>query len=99
VATLPPPVLGPDPDRHCPVLLQAGGCGFVVRLGDGADIFGKTEIQANLGRRYAYLMRSLRYSINVTLDGCCDPVVILKSPVRLDWPQTPFAEPARCRQR
>ncbi|HLG55463.1 MAG TPA: hypothetical protein VI485_09030, partial [Vicinamibacterales bacterium] len=23
-------------------------------------------------RRYAYVMRPLRYSINVTLDGCCD---------------------------
>ena len=23
-------------------------------------------------RRYSYLMRPLRYSINVTLDGCCD---------------------------
>jgi hypothetical protein len=30
--------------------------------------------QANLtfDRRYAYVMRPLRYSINVTLDGCCD---------------------------
>src|SRR5206468_12638563 len=26
----------------------------------------------NLDRRYAYVMRPLRYSINVTLDGCCD---------------------------
>jgi dihydrofolate reductase len=25
-----------------------------------------------LDRRYAYAMRPLRYSINVTLDGCCD---------------------------
>jgi len=24
------------------------------------------------GRRYAYAMRPLRYSINITLDGCCD---------------------------
>ena len=24
------------------------------------------------GYRYSYLMRPLRYSINVTLDGCCD---------------------------
>src|SRR6266480_3171046 len=24
------------------------------------------------GDRYSYVMRSLRYSINVTLDGCCD---------------------------
>src|SRR5438309_9689739 len=23
-------------------------------------------------RRYSYVMRPLRYSINVTLDGCCD---------------------------
>ncbi len=27
---------------------------------------------SNLDRRYAYVMRPLRYSINVTLDGCCD---------------------------
>jgi dihydrofolate reductase len=26
----------------------------------------------NFNRRYAYVMRPLRYSINVTLDGCCD---------------------------
>ena len=26
----------------------------------------------DLNRRYPYLMRPLRYSINVTLDGCCD---------------------------
>src|SRR2546421_5036528 len=25
-----------------------------------------------LDRRYGYVMRPLRYSINVTLDGCCD---------------------------
>src|SRR4029450_158115 len=25
-----------------------------------------------MDRRYAYAMRPLRYSINVTLDGCCD---------------------------
>jgi dihydrofolate reductase len=32
------------------------------------------EITSNLtfDRRYAYVMRPLRYSINVTLDGCCD---------------------------
>jgi dihydrofolate reductase len=28
--------------------------------------------KAGLDRRYAYTMRPLRYSINVTLDGCCD---------------------------
>ena len=28
--------------------------------------------QSNLDRRYAYVMRPLRYYINVTLDGCCD---------------------------
>src|SRR6185503_13721133 len=28
-------------------------------------------------RRYFYVMRPLRYSINVTLDGCCDHRVIL----------------------
>jgi dihydrofolate reductase len=33
-------------------------CRIVVRLPDGY--------------RYSYLMRPLRYSINVTLDGCCD---------------------------
>src|SRR5947208_15866678 len=25
------------------------------------------------GDRYSYVMRPLRYSINATLDGCCDP--------------------------
>ena len=29
------------------------------------------------GRRYASVMRPLRYSINVTLDGCCDHGAIL----------------------
>src|SRR5262245_38899438 len=29
------------------------------------------------GDRYSYVMRPLRYSINVTLDGCCDHRAIL----------------------
>src|SRR6478736_2305176 len=29
------------------------------------------------GERYSYVMRPLRYSINVTLDGCCDHRAIL----------------------
>src|ERR1700724_3100055 len=28
--------------------------------------------EPNLDHRYAYVVRPLRYSINVTLDGCCD---------------------------
>src|SRR3979411_1757321 len=28
-------------------------------------------------RRYSYAMRPLRYSINVTLDGCCDHRAII----------------------
>jgi dihydrofolate reductase len=32
----------------------------------------RTNIASLLRRRYAYVMRPLRYSINVTLDGCCD---------------------------
>jgi len=32
----------------------------------------RDNFQSNPAPRYAYLMRPLRYSINVTLDGCCD---------------------------
>jgi dihydrofolate reductase len=32
----------------------------------------RENFQSNPAPRYAYLMRPLRYSINVTLDGCCD---------------------------
>ena len=28
-------------------------------------------------RRYSYVMRPLRYSINITLDGCCDHRVMI----------------------
>ena len=30
------------------------------------------DVMLPYGSRYSYLMRPLRYSINVTLDGCCD---------------------------
>jgi dihydrofolate reductase len=30
------------------------------------------EVTQSHGDRYTYVMRPLRYSINVTLDGCCD---------------------------
>ena len=30
------------------------------------------QTASKLDRRYAYAMRPLRYSINITLDGCCD---------------------------
>jgi hypothetical protein len=30
------------------------------------------RVLLDIDRRYAYVMRPLRYSINVTLDGCCD---------------------------
>jgi dihydrofolate reductase len=33
---------------------------------------GKAQLLAYTRRRYFYAMRPLRYSINVTLDGCCD---------------------------
>src|SRR5215213_6153776 len=40
---------------------------------DGSTVtaYEKTS-ESNLDRRYTYAMRPLRYSINVTLDGCCD---------------------------
>jgi dihydrofolate reductase len=40
---------------------------------DGSTVtaYEKTS-ESNLDRWYAYAMRPLRYSINVTLDGCCD---------------------------
>ena len=44
--------------------------------GPGTSTFGWPIEAANLAglphRRYSSVMRPLRYSINVTLDGCCD---------------------------
>jgi len=37
----------------------------------------KGIVASNPQRRYFYAMRPLRYSINVTLDGCCDHRVII----------------------
>jgi dihydrofolate reductase len=42
------------------------------------------------GDRYSYVMRPLRYSINVTLDGCCDhraakKYVVSSTLNRVDW--------------
>src|SRR5829696_3946934 len=39
--------------------------------GSTVTAYEKTS-ESNLDRRYTYAMRPLRYSINVTLDGCCD---------------------------
>src|ERR671939_938481 len=39
--------------------------------GSTVTVYEKTS-ESNLDRWYAYAMRPLRYSINVTLDGCCD---------------------------
>ena len=43
------------------------GLRYVVNVSAGEE-----NLQSNLDRWYAYAMRPLRYSINVTLDGCCD---------------------------
>ena len=32
----------------------------------------RSDVRRPYGHRYSYIMRPLRYSINVTLDGCCD---------------------------
>ena len=37
----------------------------------------RRQVRLAYGYRYSYLMRPLRYSINVTLDGCCDHRVML----------------------
>ncbi len=39
--------------------------------GSTVTVYEKTS-NLTFDRRYAYVMRPLRYSINVTLDGCCD---------------------------
>src|ERR1700685_461394 len=41
------------------------------RTGAARDTFAG-QLAGLPRRRYAYAMRPLRYSINVTLDGCCD---------------------------
>src|SRR5947208_13742879 len=42
---------------------------FVERQGGPARRYRRTGLP---NRRYSYVMRPLRYYINVTLDGCCD---------------------------
>ena len=43
-----------------------------------ANVYGATmtgdnsDVRPNYNDRYSYIMRPLLYSINVTLDGCCD---------------------------
>jgi hypothetical protein len=37
-----------------------------------APALKRTDVANLRHRRYAFIMRPLRYSINVTLDGCCD---------------------------
>src|SRR5215510_11443122 len=37
----------------------------------------RRQVRLAYGYRYSYVMRPLRYSINVTLDGCCDHRVML----------------------
>jgi hypothetical protein len=46
---------------------KAGLRGATIGL---ATAFGPAALRST--RRYSYLLRALRYSINVTLDGCCD---------------------------
>src|SRR4029079_8174424 len=43
----------------------------LYRVG-GGDASRPAWLAARYNRRYCYAMRPLRYSINVTLDGCCD---------------------------
>src|SRR5262249_14592209 len=49
---------------------------FLVRLFPLAGIRSPRSVNVIVrppyGDRYSYVMRPLRYSINVTLDGCCD---------------------------
>jgi len=44
---------------------------MIERRGEAPERM-KRQGKSRLDRRYAYTMRPLRYSINVTLDGCCD---------------------------
>jgi dihydrofolate reductase len=43
-----------------PVFVSSGGVAYLLL------------VRLPYGYRYSYVMRPLRYSINVTLDGCCD---------------------------
>ncbi len=54
-------------------LLHAHGRGIKSRRPDYGSRLGAVLVVARLPqRRYSHAMRPLRYSINVTLDGCCD---------------------------
>jgi dihydrofolate reductase len=58
------PVSGSGPD---------GGLGVAIPVGDPAVDPGlRVRRQVVARRRYSCEVRPLRYSINVTLDGCCD---------------------------
>jgi dihydrofolate reductase len=48
---------------------------MLVTISHPPPLLKRTRIK--LDRRYAYGMRPLRYSINVTLDGCCDHRVMI----------------------
>jgi dihydrofolate reductase len=53
-------------------LMAAPSCRIQRPPGALAGALNRQSVQAAHGDRYSYLMRPLRYSINVTLDGCCD---------------------------
>jgi hypothetical protein len=47
-----------------------------MRNGGGAGLITVRQVPATAARE-SNLMRPLRYSINVTLDGCCDHQVMI----------------------
>src|SRR5262245_34828055 len=60
--------------RRC---LNSGWSGPAVERLVAAELHVRPAAQPQVvrpphGDRYSYVMRPLRYSINVTLDGCCD---------------------------
>ncbi len=61
-------IVGPGLRMPCRIPLGSSP-GLSVRLGQKPST-GSGEVQTH--RRYSCEMRPLRYSINVTLDGCCD---------------------------
>jgi dihydrofolate reductase len=60
----------PSTNERVPALRHK--CGIQRPPGALAGALNRQSVQAAHGDRYSYLVRPLRYSINVTLDGCCD---------------------------
>ncbi len=57
-----------------PLSSERAGAGvtFSSLAGDYLAPMTRASFARSPHRRYSYVMRPLRYSINVTLDGCCD---------------------------